>query len=77
MEKRTTVILEKDVYDALVKESLEEYKTAKSLSKVLNEILKKSLMNKARLSQLIHSKKITTTTARKFEKFRSELSSAV
>ena len=77
MEKRTTVILEKDVYDALVKESLEEYKTAKSLSKVLNEILKKSLMNKARLSQLIHSKKIAATTAKEFEKFRSELSSAV
>ncbi len=77
MEKRTTVILEKDVYDALVKESLEEYNTAKSLSKVLNEILRKSLLNKARLSQLVHSKKIASTTAKEFEKFRSELSRAV
>ncbi|MDE1855518.1 MAG: hypothetical protein KGH57_04350 [Candidatus Micrarchaeota archaeon] len=77
MEKRTTVILEKDVYDALVRESLEEYKTAKSLSKVLNEILKKSLMNKARLTQLIHSKKIAKITAKEFEKFRSEISNTV
>ena len=77
MEKRTTVILEKEVYDALVKESLEEYKTAKSISKVLNNILKKSLMNKAKLSRLIHSKKVAKTTAKKFEKFRSEISNAV
>ena len=77
MPKRTTVILEKDVYDALVKESLDEYKNAKSLSKVLNEIVKKTLMNKGKLTKLIHSRKITTITAKEFEKFRTELSKMV
>lgn len=77
MEKRTTVILEKEVYDALVKESLEEYKTAKAISKVLNEVLKRALMNRAKLSKLIRSKKVASTTAKEFEEFRSGLSSAV
>jgi histone H3/H4 len=77
MEKRTTVILDKNVYDALVKESLEEYQTSKAISKVLNEILKRALMNKAKFSTLVNSKKIKTITAKEFEKFRSELSSGV
>lgn len=77
MDKRTTVILERGVYEALVKESLEEYKTAKSISKVLNKLLKRSLMNKAKLTKLIHSKKLAKTTAKKFEEFRTELSKAV
>jgi len=75
--QRTTVILEKDVYDALVKESLQEYKTSKSLSKVLNEILNKSLMNKSKLTRLIHSRKVASTTAKEFESFRKGLSEKV
>lgn len=77
MEKRTTVILEKEVYEALIKESIEEYKTAKSMSKVLNNILKKALMNKAKLTKLIYSRKVAKTTAKELERFRSELSKAV
>jgi predicted CopG family antitoxin len=76
MTKRTTVLLEKDVYDALVKESLEEYKNSKSLSKVLNEIVKRTLTNQGKLTKLLHSKKIARTTAKKFEEFRSELSNS-
>lgn len=77
MEKRTTVILDKNVYDALVKESLEEYQTAKAISKVMNEILKRALLNRAKLSKLIYSKKLKRITAKEFEEFRSELSNAV
>ena len=77
MEKRTTVILDKNVYDALVKESLEEYQTAKAISKVMNEILKRALLNRAKLSKLIYSKKLKSITAKEFEEFRSGLSSAV
>jgi hypothetical protein len=77
MYKRTTVILEKEVYDALVRESLEEYKTAKSISKVLNEILKRSLRNKRGLMTLIYSKKVASTTAKEFENFRREMSKMV
>jgi hypothetical protein len=77
MEKRTTVILERGVYEALVKESMEEYKTTKAISKVLNEILKKSLKNRGKLTELLHSKKVATTTAREFEEFREGLSEVV
>lgn len=73
MEKRTTVILDKDVYEALVKESVEEYKTTKAMSKVLNEILKKRFKNKSKLTELLHSKKVAATTAREFEEFRGKL----
>jgi hypothetical protein len=77
MDKRTTVILERGVYDALVKESLEEYKTSKAISKVMNEILKKALRNKRGLMSLIYSKKVANTTAKEFEKFREGLSNGV
>ena len=77
MYRRTTVMLEGEVYDALVRESLAEYKTAKSISKVMNEILKKSLRNKRGLMTLIYSKKVATTTAKEFEGFRRSLSKAV
>ena len=77
MVKRTTVLLENSVYDALVKESLEEYKNTRSVSKIMNEILKKSLTNRGRLMSLIYSRKVARTTAKGFEKFRSGLSSSV
>lgn len=77
MVKRTTVLLEKEVYDALVRESLEEYKNSKAISKVLNEILKRVLTNRGKLTKLIYSKKVAKTTAKEFEKFRTELSSTV
>lgn len=77
MEKRTTVMLDKDVYEALVKESIDEYKTTKAISKVLNKILKNALTNRAKFSKLVHSKKLTHTTQKEFENLRSELSKSV
>ncbi len=77
MEKRTTVVLEKEVYDALVRESIEEYNNSKAISKVLNKIIKKALANKGRLSEVLHSEKVAKTTAKEFEKFRRELSKSV
>lgn len=77
MDRRTTVLLEKDVYDALVKESLEEYNSSKAISKVINKIVKKSLTNKDRLRRLIHSKPVAKITNEEFEKFRHGLSKAV
>ncbi len=77
MVKRTTVLLENNVYDALVKESLEQYKNSKSVSKVMNEILEKALSNRGKLLSLIHSKKLAKTTAKEFERFRAGLSESV
>lgn len=75
--RRTTVLLEKDVYDALVKESLEEYNSSKGISKVLNKIVKRSLTNKGKLRHLIHSKTVAKITNEEFERFRHGLSKAV
>ena len=77
MARRITVLLEKEVYDALVKESIAEYNSSKAISKVLNRIVKRSLSNKDKLRQLIHSKTVAKVTNEKFEKFRHKLSKAV
>ncbi len=37
---RTTVYIEDDIYQKLVNESIEEYGNSKSISKVLNDLLK-------------------------------------
>ncbi|MDE1825581.1 MAG: hypothetical protein KGH61_04535 [Candidatus Micrarchaeota archaeon] len=77
MVRRTTVLLEKDVYDALVKESLEEYNSSKAISKVLNRIVKRSLANNNGLRRLLHSRTVVKVANKEFEKFRGELSKAV
>ena len=77
MMKRTTVLLERDVYDGLVRESLQEYKNAKSISKVMNRILKKALSSEGRLTKLLHSKKVAYVSQKDFEKFRRDLSRSV
>ncbi len=74
MHKRTTVILEEDIYEKLVKESLKRYGSTKALSKVLNELLRESFSGKKKILQLIYSEKIAETTAKDFEKFRRILS---
>lgn len=70
-------MLEKSVYDALVRESLEEYNSSKAISKVLNKLVKKSLANRDKLRQLIHSKPVAKVTQKEFESFRHELSKSV
>ncbi|MDE1824020.1 MAG: hypothetical protein KGI00_03840 [Candidatus Micrarchaeota archaeon] len=77
MTRRTTVLLDKDVYDALVRESLEKYNSSKAISKVLNKIVKKSLSNRDSLTKLIHSKTVAKVSQKQFERFRRELSKSV
>jgi len=74
MVKRTTVMLDDDIYPKLVEISLRKYGTVKALSKVVNELLKDALMGKEAIIRLIYSDKIAKTTAREFEEFREELS---
>ncbi len=74
MPKRTTVILEDDIYEKLVKESIRRYGTTRALSRVLNEILRNSFKKQDDLIRLIYSKKVVKITPEKFEKFRKELS---
>jgi len=74
MAKRTTIILQEDIYEKLVQESLRRYKTTKAISKVANEMLRASLGGEANILNLVFSKKISKTTAKEFEEFRRLLS---
>ncbi len=74
MPKRTTVILEDDIYERLVKESIRRYGTARALSKVLNELLRESLSGESELIQMIYSEKLAEVSQEEFEEFRRELS---
>jgi len=74
MVKRTTIMLDDDIYPKLVEISLRKYGTLKALSKVINELLKDALTGKEALMRRIYSDKIAKTTAKEFEEFREELS---
>ena len=74
MPKRTTVILDDDVYENLVRESIRRYGTTRAISKVLNEILRDSLSGRRELIRLIYSEKIAEVSIEEFNEFRRELS---
>ncbi len=75
LSKRTTILLDDDVYERLVNESLRKYGTTKAMSKVANELLKRTLEGQAKVLDLISSKKIAKTSNKEFESLRRELSS--
>ena len=74
MSRRTTILLDDDIYEKLVNESLRRYKTTKAMSKVANELLKRGLKGETKILDLIFSEKLAKTTTREFEIFRRELS---
>jgi len=77
MSRRTSVILDDDIYEKLVEESLKRYGTPRAISRVLNELLREHLSGRAELLRLIYSEKLARTTAREFEEFRRKLSERV
>ncbi|HEW94048.1 hypothetical protein DRN84_01645 [Candidatus Geothermarchaeota archaeon] len=74
MSRRTTIILDDDVYKMLVKESIERYGTAKAISRVINELLREKLSGREDIIQLLYSKKIAKVSWEEFEEFRRKLS---
>ena len=75
MPKRTTLILEEDVYNALVQESVRRYGNARRLSKVVNEVLRRALTRRReRLTKLLYGEKAIRLDAKEFHRFRRELS---
>ena len=74
MPKRTTVILDDDVYEKLVRESIRRYGSTRALSRVLNELLRESLSARYELVKLLYSEKIAGVSGEEFERFRRELS---
>jgi len=72
MPRRTTVILEDEVYEKLVQESIRRYGTARAISKTISELLKERF--RSDLIRLIYSEKIARISQEEFEKFRAQLS---
>ena len=74
MPRRTTVILDDDVYERLVRERVRRYGTVRALSRVLNELLRESLGGGEELLQLIYSEKLAEVSQEELEEFRRQLS---
>jgi predicted CopG family antitoxin len=74
MSRRTTILLDDDIYQSLVSESMRKYKTTKAMSKVANELLKRALKGEGKILDLIFSEKLAKTNAKEFETFRRGLS---
>ncbi len=77
MVKRTTILLEDEVYEKLVRESIRRYGSSKAISKVINELLKESLSARNELLELIYSDKVAAIAIEDFEAFRRELSKRI
>ncbi len=76
MSKRTAVILDDDVYEILVRESLRRFGNTRSISKVLNDLIREAIKLRGLLSvlELTRRKKYASISEAEFEKFRKNLS---
>jgi len=74
MPRRTTVILEDDVYEKLVEESVKRNRTARAISRVLNELLREAFRARKELLELIYSEKLVYIDEEEFEETQRELS---
>ena len=74
MSRRTTILLDDDIYEKLVSESMRRYRTTKAMSRVANELLKRALRGEANVLDLVFSEKLVKTNVKEFETFRRELS---
>jgi len=74
MAKRTTILLDRKIYEELVSESVKKYGDARHISKVINDRLSSGRTSKAKLVKLAKGRKYAEISNREFEEFRSELS---
>jgi predicted CopG family antitoxin len=74
MPIRTTIILDDDIYEKLVEESIRRYGSVRAILRVVNELLRKSLVSEDELIKLIYSEKLAEIDIRDFEEFCSKLS---
>jgi predicted CopG family antitoxin len=74
LSRRTTILLDDEIYEKLVSESMKRYKTTRAMSRVANELLRRALKGEAKVLDLIVSEKVASTSARELQTFRRELS---
>jgi len=76
VSRRTAVILDDDVYEILVRESLHRYGNTRSISKVLNDLVREAIKLRGllRVLELARGKKYASISEEEFEEFRKSLS---
>lgn len=74
MQKRTTIMLDRRVYEDLVKESVMRFGDAKHISAVVNEKLMEKVRDHSKLLEMAQRPKTHRLTEKEIEESRSELS---
>jgi len=80
LARKTTIILDDDIYVKLVNMSIRKYGSARHISKIINNLLRKVLEEKkdedilSELEELLSGPKLAKVTPKEFEEFRRELS---
>ncbi|MEL9991205.1 MAG: hypothetical protein QXP98_08565 [Thermoproteus sp.] len=77
MPKRTTIILDDDVYDAVVRESVKRFGTTKAMSRVVNELLRRGLLAEGEFLSLLYGEKYASIDEEEFYRDRRSLSRAL
>jgi len=74
MVRRTTILLDDELYEYLVSESIKKYGSSKRISQLVNELLRRTMFDREKVVQLLMKEKVARTTAKEFESFRRDLS---
>ncbi len=80
MARKTTIMLDDDIYIKLVNISIKKYGSARHLSKVINDLLSevlrrpKSKIPMDELRELLSGPSLAEVTPEEFEEFRKDLS---
>ena len=74
MPRRTTLILDDDIYEMLLRESIRRYGSSRALSRVANELLRKALRGVDDIVKLVYAERYAKVTVEEFEGFRRRLS---
>ncbi|MCE4599130.1 MAG: hypothetical protein F7C81_02920 [Desulfurococcales archaeon] len=74
MPRRTTLVLDDDVYEMLLRESIRRYGSSRALSRVANELLRRALRDVGDIVRLIYAERYARVTTGEFEEFRKRLS---
>ena len=74
MQKRTTIMFERELYEDIVRESVAKYGDTKHISVVVNERLKEKKKDRSMLLEMARRTKTHHLTEKEIEDFRSELS---
>ncbi|MHB1439271.1 MAG: hypothetical protein ACYCSO_00380 [Cuniculiplasma sp.] len=74
MQKRTTITLDRELYEELVSASVAKYGDTKHISTVLNERLRERKKDHTKLLEMAKRTKTNHLTEKEIEDFRSDLS---